>query len=113
MLMTNFNKTGKTELSSLANWSIRFLQFQSKTEEEAKLKDLKIQIVLKQKNELKCAAILLCTSSSGRPPDPVHSPPCHFPQEQQPHYAYGYGYALQPQPAEDGLLEEDDACIRH
>jgi hypothetical protein len=63
--------------------------------------------------QLPCAAILLCTSSSGRPPDPAHSPPCHFPQEQQPHYAYGYGYALQPQPAEDGLLEEDDACIRH
>ncbi len=52
--MTNFNKTGKTGLSSLPNRSIRFWQFQSETEEGAKLKDLKIQIVLKQENGLKC-----------------------------------------------------------
>jgi hypothetical protein len=36
-------------------------------------------------------------SSSGS--EQADSPPCHFPQEQQPHYAYGYGYAPQPQPA--------------
>jgi hypothetical protein len=36
-----------------ANQSVRFWQFQSKTEEGAKLEDLKIQGVLKQENELK------------------------------------------------------------
>jgi hypothetical protein len=45
--MTKFGKTGKTGLSDLPNWSIRFWQFQSKTNKKAKLEDLKIQGVLK------------------------------------------------------------------
>jgi hypothetical protein len=46
--MAKFGKAGKTRLPSLTNWSIQFWQFQSKTEEEAKLEDFKIQHVLKQ-----------------------------------------------------------------
>jgi hypothetical protein len=51
--MTKFAKAGKTELSDLPNWGIRFWQFQSKTEEGVKLEDLKIQGVLKQEKVLK------------------------------------------------------------
>jgi hypothetical protein len=51
--MTKFGKAEKTELSGLPNRSIRFWQFQSKTEKRAKLEDLKIQGVLKQENGLK------------------------------------------------------------
>jgi hypothetical protein len=51
--MTKFGKAGKTRLSSLLNRSIWFWQFQSKTEEGAKLEDLKIQGALKQEKGLK------------------------------------------------------------
>jgi hypothetical protein len=51
--MTKFGKTGKTGMSDLPNWSIRFWQFQSKTNKKAKLEDLKIQGVLKQEKILK------------------------------------------------------------
>jgi hypothetical protein len=50
--MTKFGKAEKTRLSGLPNQSIRFLQFQTKPEEGAKLEDLKIQGVLKQENGL-------------------------------------------------------------
>jgi hypothetical protein len=49
VLMTQFGKAKKTGLYGLSNRSIQFCQFQSKTEEGAKLEDLKIQCVLKQK----------------------------------------------------------------
>jgi hypothetical protein len=45
--MTKFGKPGKTGLSGLLFRTIRFCQFQSKTKEGAKLKDLKIQGVLR------------------------------------------------------------------
>jgi hypothetical protein len=51
--MTKFGKAEKTSLSGLPNQSIQFWQFQSKTEEGAKLEDLKIQGILKQEKELK------------------------------------------------------------
>jgi hypothetical protein len=51
--MTKFGKTEKIELSNLPNWSIRFLQFQSKIEKGVKVEDFKIQGVLKQENGLK------------------------------------------------------------
>jgi hypothetical protein len=50
--MTKFGMSGKTRLSGLPFWNIRFLQFQSKTDEGAKLKDLKIQGILKQEKRL-------------------------------------------------------------
>jgi hypothetical protein len=51
--MTKFDKAEKTGLTDLPNRSIRFRQFQSKTDEGAKLEDLKIQSVLKQEKGLK------------------------------------------------------------
>jgi hypothetical protein len=51
--MTKFGKSGKTGLSGLLFQNIRFWQFQSKSKEEAKFKDLKIQGVLKQEKGLK------------------------------------------------------------
>jgi hypothetical protein len=53
VLVTKFGKAEKTGLSSLPTRGIWFYQFQSKTEEGAKLEDLKIQCVLKQENGLK------------------------------------------------------------
>jgi hypothetical protein len=47
VLMTKYGKSRKTGLTGLPNW------FQSKTEEGAKLEDLKIQGVLEQENGLK------------------------------------------------------------
>jgi hypothetical protein len=52
VLMTKFGKDGKPGLSGLPNRSIWFWQFQSKTKERSKLKDLKIQGVLKIDNRL-------------------------------------------------------------
>jgi hypothetical protein len=43
VLMTKFGKAGKTRISDLGNWSIRFWQIQNKIKEEAKLEALKIQ----------------------------------------------------------------------
>jgi hypothetical protein len=37
--MTKFSKSGKTGLSSLLFWNIRFWQFRSKAKEEAKFED--------------------------------------------------------------------------
>jgi hypothetical protein len=51
--MAKFGKFGKTRLSGLPFWNIRFWQFQSKTEERAKLEDLKVQGILKQEKGLK------------------------------------------------------------
>jgi hypothetical protein len=51
--MTKFGKRGKTRLSSLPFWNIRFWQFQGKTKEGAKLKDLKIRCVLRHGKGLK------------------------------------------------------------
>jgi hypothetical protein len=51
--MTKFGKAVKIGLSSFPNQSIWFWQLQSKTEEGAKLEDLKIQCILKQENGLK------------------------------------------------------------
>jgi hypothetical protein len=45
--MAKFGKSRKIGLFDLPKQSIQFWQFQSKTEEEAKLEDLKIQDVLK------------------------------------------------------------------
>jgi hypothetical protein len=45
--MTKFGKSKKTGLSGLLFRIIRFCQFQDKTKKEAKLKDLKIQGVLR------------------------------------------------------------------
>jgi hypothetical protein len=53
VLMAKFGKFGKTRLSGLPFWNIRFWQFQSKTEERAKLEDLKVQGILKQEKGLK------------------------------------------------------------
>jgi hypothetical protein len=53
VLMTKFGKSGKAGLSNLPLRNIRFWHFQSKTEEGAKIEDLKIQCVLKQENGLK------------------------------------------------------------
>jgi hypothetical protein len=47
VLMTKFSKSGKTGLSGLPLQNIWIWQFQSKTEEGAKLVDLNIQGVLK------------------------------------------------------------------
>jgi hypothetical protein len=51
--MTKFGKVEKIRRSGLLNRSIRFCQFQNKTEEGVKIEDLKIQDVLKQENGLK------------------------------------------------------------
>jgi hypothetical protein len=51
--MIKFGKSGKTGLSDLLFWNIRFWQFQSKAKKEAKFKDLKIQGVLKQEKGLR------------------------------------------------------------
>jgi hypothetical protein len=53
MLMTKFGKSGKIGLSSLLFRTIRFWQFQDKTKEGPKLKDLKIQGVLRHGKEIK------------------------------------------------------------
>jgi hypothetical protein len=45
--MAKFGKARKIGLFGLPKQSIQFWQFESKTEEEAKLEDLKIQDVLK------------------------------------------------------------------
>jgi hypothetical protein len=51
--MIKFDKSKKIGLSDLALQNIRFYQFQSKTDEEAKLEDLRIQGALEQENCLK------------------------------------------------------------
>jgi hypothetical protein len=51
--MTKFGKSGKIGLSCLPFQNIQFWQFQSKTEEGAKPKDLKIQGISKQEKGLK------------------------------------------------------------
>jgi hypothetical protein len=51
--MTKFGKSGKTGLSDLLFRNIQFWQFQYKTKKGARLKDLKIQGVLKHGNGLK------------------------------------------------------------
>jgi hypothetical protein len=53
VLMTKFDKSGKIRLSGFPFWNIQFWQFQSEAEERVKLKDLKIQGVLKQEKGLK------------------------------------------------------------
>jgi hypothetical protein len=53
VLMTKFDKSGKIRLSGLLFWTIWFWQFQDKTKEWAKLKDLKIQGVLRHGKGLK------------------------------------------------------------
>jgi hypothetical protein len=45
--MTKFDKSEKIEPSDFSFRNVRFQQFQSKTKEEAKFKDLKIQDVSK------------------------------------------------------------------
>jgi hypothetical protein len=45
--MIKFGKSGKTRQSGLLFWIIHFWQFQGKTKEGAKLKDLKIHGVLR------------------------------------------------------------------
>jgi hypothetical protein len=47
LLMTKFGKARKTRCSGFLFWTVRFRQFQNKTEEGAKLEDLKIQCGLK------------------------------------------------------------------
>jgi hypothetical protein len=47
LLMTKFDKSEKIEPSDFSFRNVRFQQFQSKTKEEAKFKDLKIQDVSK------------------------------------------------------------------
>jgi hypothetical protein len=51
--MTKFGKSGKIGLSGLLFRNIRFWQLQVKTKEGAKLKDLKIQGVLRHGKELR------------------------------------------------------------
>jgi hypothetical protein len=51
--MIKFDKSKKIGPSDLALQNIRFYQFQSKTDEEAKLEDLRIQGALEQENCLK------------------------------------------------------------
>jgi hypothetical protein len=51
--MTKFGKSRKIGLSCLPFQNIQFWQFQSKTEEGAKPKDLKIQGISKQEKGLK------------------------------------------------------------
>jgi hypothetical protein len=53
VLMTKFGKSGKTGLFGLLFRTIRFWQFQGKTKERVKLKDLKIQCVLRHGKGLK------------------------------------------------------------
>jgi hypothetical protein len=53
MLMTKFGNSGKTILSGLLFRNIRFWQFHDETNEGAKLKDLKIQCVLRHEKGLK------------------------------------------------------------
>jgi hypothetical protein len=51
--MTKFGKSKKTGLSSLLFWTIQFCQFQGKTKEGVKLKDLEIQGVFRYGKGLK------------------------------------------------------------
>jgi hypothetical protein len=53
VLMTKFGKSRKTGLFGLPFQNIRFWQFQSEAEERVKLKDLKIQAILKKEKGLK------------------------------------------------------------
>jgi hypothetical protein len=53
LLMSKFDKSGKTGLSGFLFWTIRFWQFQGKTKKRVKLKDLKIQDVLRLGKGLK------------------------------------------------------------
>jgi hypothetical protein len=50
--MTKFDKSKKTGLSGFLFWTIWFRQFQDKTKEGAKFKDLKIQDVLRHEKGL-------------------------------------------------------------
>jgi hypothetical protein len=51
--MTKFHESTKTGLSDLLFWNIRCWQFQDKTNEGARLEDLKIQGVLRYGKGLK------------------------------------------------------------
>jgi hypothetical protein len=54
VLMMKFGKSRNTGLSGLLFQTIRFWQFQGKTKKGAKLKDLKMQGVLRHGKGLKC-----------------------------------------------------------
>jgi hypothetical protein len=61
--MIKFDKSVKIELSGLLFWNIQFWQFQVQIKEGAKIKDLRIQGILRHGKGLRSIKELICKKS--------------------------------------------------